>query len=604
MRGSSSGRRPWGRRGRRPTIWLLAMALALAVVPAGPALAAPLVTEDLTGPLTPGGLVADLLGGGITVSNVVYAGAEVAAGRFSGGGDVVGFGSGVILSSGAVANVIGPNEAENTSTDNGTPGDADLDALTGDPALTTFDAAVLEFDFVPSASTLTFNYVFASEEYNEFVNTEFNDVFAFFVNGVNCATVNGDPVSVNTINNGNPFGTEPNSNPELYINNDLASGAPLDTEMDGLTVVLTCKAAVNPGETNHIKLAIADTGDPIYDTNVFLGAETFVAAPPGFNFMAPLSGSSEVPSVDTNGAGVAGMSVNDAGTQLSLVLVTFNLEGIVAAHIHCGAAGVNGPVGVTLFAGGPVTQDGILAQTTVTAPDDGNACGWANLGDVLAALRSGAAYVNVHTASNPDGEVRGQVEAFSLPAPGSGTFTDDDGNIHEGNIEAIAAPGITRGCNPPDNDEYCPSSDITRGQMAAFLRRTFNLPSVTEDLFTDDGDSVFHDDINAIGAVGITLGCNPPDNDQFCPNDPVTRAQMASFLVRALALTAGGGDDLFVDDDDSVHETDIDIFGTAGITLGCNPPDNDRYCPEDPVKRDQMGSFFARFLEQRAMEPQ
>ena len=600
MRGTAEARLHPGSRGRRYTTWLLAMSTALAVLPALPAAAAPLVTEDLSGPVTAQNLVADLVGGGLAVSNVVYNGADVAAGRFSGGGDVVGFETGVILGSGMIDDVVGPNVSESTSGVNGSPGDSDLDGLSGG---NTFDAAVLEFDFVPTASTLTFDYVFASEEYNEFVNTEFNDVFAFYVNGENCATVNGDPVSVNTVNNGNPFGTPPNSNPGLYINNDLASGGALDTEMDGLTKVLTCQASVNPGTTNHIKLAIADTGDSIYDAAVFLGADTFVAAPPAFNFWAPLSGSSEVPAVDTDGAGVFGASVNGADTQLSFVLVTFNLDAIVMAHIHCGAPGANGPVGVTLFAGGPVTGDGILTQATVTAPDDENDCEWASLADVLAALRAGQAYVNVHTQANPGGEVRGQVEAFSLATSGSGTFVDDDGNIHEGNIEAVAAPRITRGCNPPDNDEYCPSSDITRGQMAAFLRRTFNLPSVTDDLFVDDNDSIFEGDINAIAAVGITRGCNPPDNDRFCPDDPVSREQMASFLVRALALTAGDGDDLFGDDDGSIHEIDIDRLGTAGITLGCNPPANDEYCPEDPVKRDQMASFFARFLQFRPMNP-
>ncbi|MPZ51864.1 MAG: hypothetical protein GEU79_03885 [Acidimicrobiia bacterium] len=152
--------------------------------------------------------------------------------------------------------------------------------------------------------------------------------------------------------------------------------------------------------------------------------------------------------------------------------------------------------------------------------------------------------------------VRGQSRGDPGPRPAGyrgtvasdrrGVFaTDDDGNVHEGNIEAIAAPGITQGCNPPDNDEYCPGDDITRGQMAAFLRRAFNLVEVSDNFFTDDDDSIFHDDINAIAAVRITQGCNPPDNDQFCPDETVTRGEMASFLVRTLALTDGAGDDLF-----------------------------------------------------------
>ena len=122
--------------------------------------------------------------------------------------------------------------------------------------------------------------------------------------------------------------------------------------------------------------------------------------------------------------------------------------------------------------------------------------------------------------------------------PPGGTFGDDDGNVHEGFIEAIAAEGITRGCNPPDNDRYCPSATVTRGQMAAFLVRALDL---SDDgggsKFIDDDGSVFESDIAKLAAAGITRGCNPPDNDRFCPNDPVRRDQMASFLGRALNLT-------------------------------------------------------------------
>ena len=95
----------------------------------------------------------------------------------------IGFDSGVILSSGCVANVVGPNSIDDVTCENGTPGDADLDALAAFP---TFDAAVLELDFVPTSDAVVFQYVFASDEYNEYVNTEFNDVFAFLINGANC----------------------------------------------------------------------------------------------------------------------------------------------------------------------------------------------------------------------------------------------------------------------------------------------------------------------------------------------------------------------------------------------------------------------------------
>jgi hypothetical protein len=227
------------------------------------AVAAPagILTEDLSGPLTPEDLVYTLACGGLNVSNVKYTGVDVAAGVFQGGAGIIGFDNGIILSTGNIVDVVGPNTQDDIGVDNGAAGDTQLDALAGYP---THDAAVLEFDFLANANKVQFRYVFASDEYNEFVGSEYNDVFAFYVNGVNCATIGSDAVSVNTVN-----GTK---NSGSYINNDIASGAALNTEMDGLTTVLICNAAVNPTAPNHVKLAIADASDFIYDSNVFIEA--------------------------------------------------------------------------------------------------------------------------------------------------------------------------------------------------------------------------------------------------------------------------------------------------------------------------------------------
>lgn len=179
--------------------------------------------------------------------------------------------------------------------------------------------------------------------------------------------------------------------------------------------------------------------------------------------------------------------------------------------------------------------------------------------------------------------------------PPGGTFIDDDGNVHEANIEAIAAAGITRGCNPPINDRFCPGESVTRGQMAAFLRRALELTSVATDYFSDTDGSVFESDINALAAAGITKGCNPPANDRFCPDEWVTRGQLAAFLARALDLPQTSSD-YFTDDDGSVFEVSINQLRLAGITLGCNPPANDMFCPGREVRRDEMASFLARAL--------
>lgn len=179
----------------------------------------------------------------------------------------------------------------------------------------------------------------------------------------------------------------------------------------------------------------------------------------------------------------------------------------------------------------------------------------------------------------------------------SGSFSDDDGSVFEFDIEWMAAEGITKGCNPPLNDLFCPDSTVTRGQMAAFLVRALGLTDDGGgDLFIDDDDSIFERDIDRMATAGITKGCNPPVNDRFCPDSKVTRGQMAAFLVRALGYVDDGGGDLFIDDDDSVFEADIDRLGTAGVTRGCNPPDNDRYCPDSAVTRGQMAAFLHRAL--------
>jgi hypothetical protein len=185
--------------------------------------------------------------------------------------------------------------------------------------------------------------------------------------------------------------------------------------------------------------------------------------------------------------------------------------------------------------------------------------------------------------------------ALGAPTDPGGTFLDDDGNVHEGAIEAIALEGITLGCNPPDNDLYCPEDPVTRGQMAAFLVRAYDLPPTGGDPFVDDDGSVFEADIEALAAAGITLGCNPPDNDEFCPDDHVTREQMAGFLDRAGDYPPSS-EDAFVDDGASIFEPQIDAIAAAGVTTGCNPPDNDEYCPTALVQRDQMASFLARAL--------
>jgi hypothetical protein len=191
----------------------------------------------------------------------------------------------------------------------------------------------------------------------------------------------------------------------------------------------------------------------------------------------------------------------------------------------------------------------------------------------------------------------GNFTGFGLDwQPLQGSFWDDEVSVFAGDIEWMARQGITRGCNPPLNDRYCPKAKVTRGQMAAFLVRALDLTGRVDDRFVDDDDSIFERDIEKLAAGGITRGCNPPLNDRYCPKAKVTRGQMAAFLVRALGYTDNGGGDLFIDDDDSIFEHDIDCLGAAGVTRGCNPPANDRFCPRGYVTRGQMAAFLHRAL--------
>lgn len=164
-------------------------------------------------------------------------------------------------------------------------------------------------------------------------------------------------------------------------------------------------------------------------------------------------------------------------------------------------------------------------------------------------------------------------------------------------IEWLADEGITRGCNPPTNTKFCPKGNLTRGQLAAFFTRTFGYTDDGGgDLFVDDDLSEFESDIDKLATAGVTKGCNPPANDRFCHATRVTRGQFAAFMVRAMGYTDDGGGDLFKDDDESEFEADIDKLARAGVTKGCNPPVNDEFCPNRYLTREEFAALLYRAL--------
>lgn len=209
-----------------------------------------------------------LLSPGVIVSNIQFLGDTVQIGSFNGQNSNIGIGSGVIISSGDINNAPGPNDIGSAGSSLLGPGDADLESLTNN---TTEDAAILSFDFVAFNDTVEFNYVFASEEYPEFVNSLFNDVFGFFITGpgyptaTNIALIPGTglPVTIDNVNDGN--------NALYYVDNTTGTSV----QFDGFTVKLKAIAVVQPCSTYTIKIGVADVGDGAYDSAVFLEAGSF-----------------------------------------------------------------------------------------------------------------------------------------------------------------------------------------------------------------------------------------------------------------------------------------------------------------------------------------
>ncbi|MFK7907836.1 MAG: choice-of-anchor L domain-containing protein [Chitinophagales bacterium] len=231
---------------------------------------------EVTGGQASQEVIENFLGAGVTVTNVEINCPEVAYGTFDGTNSNIGIDNGIVLTTGSIDNAVGPNNDSGAQTDNGGDGDSDLSAIVNQ---TTFDACVLEFDFVPASNTLTFTYVFGSEEYLEWVDLDFNDVFAFFITGPNptgglyenrnIALVPGTdvPVSIDTVND--------DLNSEFYVNNGTGD-FPIDptttVQYDGFTTPLLVQVDVVPCQSYHLKLAIADSGDPVWDSGVFLEA--------------------------------------------------------------------------------------------------------------------------------------------------------------------------------------------------------------------------------------------------------------------------------------------------------------------------------------------
>jgi hypothetical protein len=228
-------------------------------------------------------MITDFFGGsGAQISNITFTGSPNAIGFFDAGNTNLGVNAGIVITTGSIQNAVGPNSSSGITQTNLGNSDSDLDSLI--PGFNTLDASIIEFDIVPDNDTLYFKYVFGSEEYNEFVNSSFNDVFGFFIsgpgiNGVkNLALVPDTNIAV-AINNVNCGSFSQYYYCNDYFNSSLCASCPLtidsnSIEYDGFTTNLRAASIVTPGETYHIKIAIADAGDQVLDSGVFIDIES------------------------------------------------------------------------------------------------------------------------------------------------------------------------------------------------------------------------------------------------------------------------------------------------------------------------------------------
>ncbi|MEX0302599.1 MAG: Hint domain-containing protein [Leisingera sp.] len=287
----------------------------------------------------------EIFGDGVTVTSASYSGDNLSSGIYS-GADTTSPGvapadSGVILSTGYARDFTNSDGSSNTNvrsnTSTNTAGvdrDADFDALAGAP---TRDASFLEVDFIPDGDTLTIDFVLSSEEYPEFVSSQYNDVVGVWVNGVEAQVSIGDgTASIGNINDG----TE-----NIYVDN---TGDQFNTEMDGFTITLTFVAPVNAGEINTLKIGVADTADANYDTNLLIA---------GGSVQTAVVAQDDQEDIAINKTRVVDVLDNDSATSGTLAIT----------HINDQAVSVGDTV--TLATGQQITLN---ADGTLTVVTDGD----------------------------------------------------------------------------------------------------------------------------------------------------------------------------------------------------------------------------------------
>ena len=313
--------------------------------------------------------------------------------------------------------------------------------------------------------------------------------------------------------------------------------------------------------------AVSVTVHPVNDAPVFAAADTARTVLAGAAANAPV------------GSPVTASDVDDA-------TLSYALEGIDASLFD-----IKEDTGQITVAEGAVLVAGDQHTVTVQARDSAGETGRTEV------------TISVTERVTPPITGGGGGGGGGPAPPQSAGFTDvDPSGVHATNIEAMFAAGITVGCGREPPRRFCPDQPVTRAQMATFLARALNpeAPSGSAGFADVDPSGVHTANIEALFAAGITVGCGrePP---RFCPGQPVTRAQMATFLARALNPEAPSGSAGFADVDPSgVHTANIEALFAAGITVGCGREPPRRFCPDQPVTRAQMATFLARALNLEA----
>ncbi|MFV1928575.1 choice-of-anchor L domain-containing protein [Phaeobacter sp. A47a-4a] len=303
-----------------------------------------------------------MFGNGIKIVSASYTGAQSASGIYSGGdttaSEITPSDSGVILSTGRASDVTSGgkdvNVSSGTTTQHHLAGDKELSEVSGQQ---TYDASVLEAEFVPEGSTLTMQVVFSSEEYLEYVDSGFNDAVGIWVNGQPAKmTIGSGDLTINNINDVD--------NANLYVDNSHNDDT-YNTQMDGFTVTLTLKAPVIPGEVNTIKIGIADGGDGAYDSNLLIAGDSVQTA---------LVAEDDEINVTSNGETSYDLLANDSSTGGgTLTLTHINGQPVAVGDTVTLASGEVielTPTGLTLT--GSQTDTGANIFSYTVADDDGN----------------------------------------------------------------------------------------------------------------------------------------------------------------------------------------------------------------------------------------